>query len=310
MRSLAVLAVLGACGACGACTPTSHPTVRSSLGVPRSSAAMLSALDAPGPVTLETIVSADWKVPRGGLVNLEHPAARAARLTDDEEPIQVLFHALHHPTRGLFVVDTGVERAMRDRPADAAFRGVVASALKLGTMAIRMPLGDWLAAREEPLQGVLLTHLHPDHVAGLPDVPRGTAVYAGPGEASPRALVNALLQGNVDRALAGKAPLAEWPFAPDPARRFDGVVDVFGDGSVWAIWVPGHTAGSTAYLVRTPGGPVLLTGDACHTRWGWEHDVEPGHFSSDVEQSARSLAALRRLASERPAIEVRLGHQQ
>ena len=45
---------------------------------------------------------------------------------------------------------------------------------------------------------------------------------------------------------------------------------------------PGHTRGSTAYLVRTPQGPVLLTGDACHTRWGWEHDVEPGNFSGDV----------------------------
>jgi glyoxylase-like metal-dependent hydrolase (beta-lactamase superfamily II) len=88
------------------------------------------------------------------------------------------------------------------------------------------------------------------------------------------------------------------------------VVDVFGDGTVWALWVPGHTLGSTAYLVRTPKGPVLLTGDACHTRWGWEHDVEPGTFSSDLPRSAESLARLRRLAAEHPAIDVRLGHQR
>ena len=68
--------------------------------------------------------------------------------------------------------------------------------------------------------------------------------------------------------------------------------------------------GSTAYLLRTPRGPVLLTGDACHTRWGWDHQVEPGSFSSDVPRSAESLARLERLVAEHPGVEVRLGHQR
>ena len=91
---------------------------------------------------------------------------------------------------------------------------------------------------------------------------------------------------------------------------FEGVVDIFGDGSAWALWVPGHTGGSTAYLLRTPRGPVLLTGDACHTRWGWDHSVEPGSFSSDVPRSAESLARLERLVAEHPGVDVRLGHQR
>jgi len=33
----------------------------------------------------------------------------------------------------------------------------------------------------------------------------------------------------------------------DPSGLFAGVLDVFGDGSFWALWVPGHTPGSTAY---------------------------------------------------------------
>jgi hypothetical protein len=55
---------------------------------------------------------------------------------------------------------------------------------------------------------------------------------------------------------------------------------------------------------------VLLTGDACHTAWGWEHGVEPGSFSSDRSRSAASLAALKKLVARHPAIDVRLGHQQ
>ena len=87
------------------------------------------------------------------------------------------------------------------------------------------------------------------------------------------------------------------------------MLDVFGDGSVWALHVPGHTPGSTAYLARTPKGPVLMVGDACHTSWGWDHGVEPGDFSKDQPLSTESLASLEALVKRHPSIDVRLGHQ-
>ena len=40
-------------------------------------------------------------------------------------------------------------------------------------------------------------------------------------------------------------------------------VDLFGDGSFWAISVPGHTDDDIAYLING-ATPVLLTGDASH----------------------------------------------
>lgn len=116
--------------------------------------------------------------------------------------------------------------------------------------------------------------------------------------------------GIFDEALEGKGPLLQWAFRPDPQGAFEGMLDVFGDGSFWALSVPGHTPGSTAYLARTPSGPVLLTGDACHTAWGWEHGGEPGSFSNDKPKSAASLAALKKLAARHPSMDVRLGHQE
>jgi glyoxylase-like metal-dependent hydrolase (beta-lactamase superfamily II) len=305
-RHVAVAALLLAT----ACTTTSHPTGPSSLGVARPAKEMLAVIDRPGPIEVETVASADWVVPRKGLINLDHPRARAAGLTDGLEPIQVYFHALRHPTRGLFLVDTGMERALRDHPDEAAFRGLVASQMHLEALKVQVALGDWLAAHPQPVAGVFLTHLHPDHLTGMADVAAGTPVHAGPGEVGERGFVNVFLQPNIDRALAGKGLLSAWPFAPEVNGAFEGVVDIFGDGSAWALWVPGHTGGSTAYLLRTPRGPVLLTGDACHTRWGWDHQVEPGSFSSDVPRSADSLARLERLVAEHPGVEVRLGHQR
>ena len=307
MRVLLLVGVVVLSG----CALTSHAVQPSKLGTARSSEELLAVIDTPGPVTLETVVSADWVAARSGLINLSHPRAKEAGLTDGEEPAQLYFHVLQHPTHGLFIVDTGVEVALRDKPQDAAFRGVVASEMHFEKMKILTPLGEWLAARKDtPLQGVFITHMHPDHLTGMADAPKGTPVYTGPGEASASAFIHLFVAPNIDRALAGKAPISEWAFAPDAAGRFEGLNDIFGDGSVWALWVPGHTPGSTAYLVRTPSGPVLLTGDACHTRWGWEHDVEPGTFTSDGPRNALNLARLRKLAAEHPRLDVRFGHQR
>lgn len=301
---------LAATLALAGCTASSHATQASSLGRASRSSELLAVLEQPGPLEVETVNSTSWAVTRAGLINLEHPKAKAAGLTDGDEPIEVNFHVLRHPRFGTFLIDTGVEKALRDAPEKAAIQGVVASELHLEKMKFENPLGQWLAARSTPLAGVFFTHLHLDHVSGAPDLPKSTPLYAGPGETTPRALLNVFIRGNVDRALAGLPPVSEWGFTADPDGRFAGVVDVFGDGSLWAIWTPGHTPGSTAYLARTPQGPVLFTGDTSHTAWGWEHDVEPGEFTLDAEGNVKSFAALRALVKEHPSLSVRLGHQR
>lgn len=121
--------------------------------------------------------------------------------------------------------------------------------------------------------------------------------------------MNVFVGAAIDAELEGKGPLREWRASPDPDGVFEGIVDVFGDRSLFAIAVPGHTPGSTAYLARTPSGPVLMVGDACHTRWGWENGVEPGTFSNDREHGADSLARLERFVAKHPRVDVRLGHQ-
>ncbi|HEY1101185.1 MAG TPA: MBL fold metallo-hydrolase [Myxococcota bacterium] len=287
---------------------THHPTQVSALGTSSTTAALLAVLDQPGTITVQTVTAADWAIGRAGLINLDHPTAKAAGLVDGEEAIVVDFHALRHPQHGLFIVDSGVEHRFVDDVDHATVNGLMR--VYLGdTFKPLVTLRSWLAT-QPPLQGVLLTHLHLDHVLGLADVPAEAGVYVGPHEAEATSWQHALTSGSVDRALAGKAPLSTWTFAKTAAvAPFDGVVDVFGDGMLWALWLPGHTAGTTAYLARTPSGPVLFTGDISHTRWGWEHDVEPGWFSGDPAQSAASFRALRAFVTAHPGIDVRVGHQ-
>jgi glyoxylase-like metal-dependent hydrolase (beta-lactamase superfamily II) len=286
---------------------TTHAAVPASLGEARATSDLDAMVDVPGPLTVETVVGADWAVDASGLLNLAHPKAKAAGLRDELVPIVIAFHAVHHPTRGLFLVDTGVERALRDDREHTAFGGLAGRFLHADRLVVRQDTAGWLAGR--PVRGVFLTHLHLDHLTGMRDVPNDAEIFTGPAESAEVGIVPRLLRGVTDQALEGKGPLRELAFGPDRDGAFAGVLDVFGDGSFWAIYVPGHTKGSTAYLARTTRGPVLLTGDACHTRWGWENGVEPGSFSDDRPASADSLARLRAFVAKHPRIDVRVGHQ-
>ena len=304
-----IATVLVASLALTGCAASSHAIQPSALGKTQRTADLLAVVDQPGPIEVETVVSTEWAVARSGLINLESAKAKDAGFIDGDEPILVFFHVIRHPTQGTFLIDTGVEKALRDAREKSVFQGLVAKEMHIERMRFQKPLGEWIAAQTEPVKGVFFTHLHLDHVSGAPDLPKTTPLYAGPGETTATAFLNLFTRGTLDRALDGLPAVSEWKFEADADGRFAGLIDVFGDGSFWALFTPGHTPGSTSYLARTAKGAVLFTGDTCHTRWGWQAEVEPGTFTADHEKNLESLTRLRRLVTEHPTIDVRLGHQ-
>ncbi len=303
------LSTLVAVYALGGCVATSHPVVHSTLGRPSSSAEMERLIDLPGPIELNTVASADWVAPLSGLLNLNSETAKKANLIDRQEPIQVYAHVLRHPQRGVYLVDTGVSQKLVDNPSKVGLNWLILKAIPIKDMKIRKSTAEMLNDVDGKLAGVFFTHLHIDHISGMPDIPGSVPLYIGPSETGEKSIVNLIVGGPTNELLEGKQLLQEWPFQSDPEQQFEGVVDIFGDGSVFAISAPGHTAGSVAYLVRTSHGPVLLTGDTCHTRWGWENTVEPGDFTRDASRNLINLKRLKALVARHPSIDVRLGHQ-
>lgn len=303
------LLIIGLLTVLTGCATTTHPVMTAHLGHPSSSQALEEKLTQAGPIELQTINSADWAVPLSGLINLKSPQAKAAGLKDHEEPIHIYAHLFKHPQYGYFLIDSGVSQTLIDHPSQAGLSWLVQQVMPISKIHVRKTTADILHDIPSPLAGVFFTHLHFDHIAGLADIPNNVPLYVGSQEATKPEAINMFVQGSTNHLLAGKSPLQEWSFQPDPQQQLAGVIDVFGDGSVFAIRVAGHTAGSTAYLLRTTQGPVLLTGDTCHTRWGWEHGVEPGSFTRNHDDNLRSLLQLKQLVARHPQIQVRLGHQ-
>ncbi|MEH6911216.1 MAG: MBL fold metallo-hydrolase [Oceanicoccus sp.] len=300
------------------CSASSLTTEPAALGQKTTLAEIAKVINTPGPIVFEKHLAAHWAINLSGLLNLDSPKAIAAGIDDRDEAIEIYTYSIVHPDKGLYLIDSGISEGFVNPEVDNGVPFYVAMAMGMDKLRVEKTTGALLMAhssaeKASPQQvgqqnssaiaGVFLTHIHIDHIMGLLDLSASTAIYTGPNEASTSSFQHVFTQPTTDNILSKFGILQEWQFD-------DGdVVDVFGDASVFAIHVPGHTPGSTAYLIRSTTGPQLILGDASHTSWGWNNAVEPGTFSNNQPQSAVSLAKLLDLSNRHPSITVHPGHQ-
>ena len=99
-------------------------------------------------------------------------------------------------------------------------------------------------------------------------------------------------------SVAGKDdPFGPWRKPGASVTATKGDLDIFGDGSVVAYFLPGHTPGHMALLVRLKSGPVLLSGDVVHGHDTLALKAVPT-FNSDRAQSIASMERFEKLARE------------
>jgi glyoxylase-like metal-dependent hydrolase (beta-lactamase superfamily II) len=124
------------------------------------------------------------------------------------------------------------------------------------TMTLRSSLRDQLArinVRPEQVSFVGISHYHDDHTGQAAEFP-GATLLVGSGDWD-------VIRGRPTAA----ARFRPWIEGGAQAQPVAGDHDVFGDGSVVMLSLPGHTPGHHALLVRLPQtGPVLLSGDLYH----------------------------------------------
>lgn len=141
-----------------------------------------------------------------------------------------------------------------------------------------------LALEPDDIDVVVCSHLHTDHCGCNEFFKKSTIVVHA------RELEAAKAPEAVN---SGYFP-ADWDH-PIPMKLIDQQTDLFGDGRIVLLPLPGHTPGTIGALVRLDrSGEFLLTSDAVSVRANLDDDVVPKN-TWNAEQCLQSFAEVRRI---------------
>jgi glyoxylase-like metal-dependent hydrolase (beta-lactamase superfamily II) len=177
--------------------------------------------------------------------------------------------------------DTGLPAAMKGAPINKT--DPISATLKATIVEQLTQIG----VKPEAITIIGISHYHFDHT----------------GQAASFAKAKLLIgKGDADGLAAGapmsdKSVLAPWFGGGAPIEGVSGDKDVFGDGSVTMIDMPGHTPGHHGLLVRlAKSGPVLLSGDVAHFHENLDSDGIPG-FNTNRADSLAAMDRYRKLGA-------------
>jgi N-acyl homoserine lactone hydrolase len=242
-------------------------------------------------------------------LNLDPASPKQAECDHVPRDLAVLVHWIHHPQFGDFLIDAGFDDSFAKYPPYGHYTEAMKFFNWINGVTNRQQQGEDLGTQLVRLnihpRAVFFTHFHPDHTAGVPALDSQTEFIFAKHEPS------FLARAAVANHFAGKSKFASLDFSTAPRMTPLGAsIDLFGDGSLWAISVPGHTDDDIAYLVNGTH-PVLLTGDASHFEWAFKAGVAPrGWNHAGTARGYQSLRLLRDFAKAYPTVRLVYGHER
>lgn len=234
--------------------------------------------------------------------------------------VPALFGIIEHPERGLILWDTGYAPRFFDAtrrlpwrimrwvtPAEIGPEDAVVNQLRA------------LGYDPTDVQTIILSHFDPDHFGGLNDFPGvpiicSSRAWADVRERRGLSRVRArLLPDHLPEDIAGRLKLLPDPDGP-PISAFDASLDLFGDGSIRLVELPGHAPGQLGAFLkrRSDGADLFLAADGCWNLAAIEASGYRGgaHRLLAVDKKAQdeTYQKLRQLHQEWPELRIVPSH--
>ena len=263
----------------------------------------------PQQITVKSFITGYVILNKRGALNPDHP--KAGIIDDKLLEVPVLAHWIHHEKLGDYLIDTGLDNSYYTDP-HGNMKGLLAKLFIKAKIFVdeykqakNQNISHYIEENGIKLNGVFFTHLHCDHIAGTRELPKNIQYVVSKGEKYHD--YKPLFYGDY---LKGVETLYEIDFKDAEDMPILGkCVDIFGDGSLWAVSTPGHTKGHISFLINAKKGPILIAGDVCFIKSSFENGIGPSSYTEDVKINQESFDKILEFKKFHPQIEVICGHE-
>lgn len=212
-----------------------------------------------------------------------------------------MFAVLDHPKQGIVLFDTGYTPRFHEatrHPPHCLYAKITPVTISPEQTAVSQLRQRGISA--DSVKWIILSHFHPDHYGGLKDFPNATVVCradawaAAAGKTGLAALRAFILPGHIPEDICARLCLL-----PHLGQRQTEIManhfDLFGDGSVRLVDLPGHAPGHVGACIRGAAGrQYLMVADAVWTMASLGHPGRGLHrwISDNIRQRDTTVREL------------------
>jgi glyoxylase-like metal-dependent hydrolase (beta-lactamase superfamily II) len=217
---------------------------------------------------------------------------------------------LEHPQKGLILFDTGYAPRILE-----AFKRFPASIY--GYFTPTTTRDAWSAISQiktlgytaNDIRRVIISHLHADHIAGLHDFPKATFLLSKEAfRISSSQGFAALKQGFIPSLfpITTKVQTID-SFQNQAFSELGYTHDIFGDGLLQLVPLPGHAKGQLGLFVQTSRSSVLLSADGCWSTTAYKNNHPPGSLAmhllfDNAQETLTTLEHLHKFHKSNPEV--------
>lgn len=219
---------------------------------------------------------------------------------------------LKHPKEGLMLFDTGysprILEAFKTFPYCIYGRLTPVTVQSEWTVAAHLKV---LGVSPRDIRYVIVSHLHADHIAGLHDFKDATFFLSQLATSLlPLTGLRALKHGFLPMLFPKESKInSVEAFLDEPLGHLGSTHDLFEDGLLRLIKLPGHARGQMGVLVQSVQGSVLLAADGAWTSRNFQKNLPPNSLTmrlafDDIPETLETLNHLHLFYKQYPGIKI------
>lgn len=210
-----------------------------------------------------------------------------------ETKFPAMFACIHHEKFGYILYDTGYSKRFFEETTHFPYSVYAKlTPVHLSDEDCASAKLKKLSIQPEQINYIIISHFHADHIAAIKDFPNARFIYMqsaydklkskSPFKALLHGFLPGLLPDNFEQRRAD-VPFSAMTFAENDFKAFD----IFDDGSLTAVELPGHARGQIGLFFSFNDKKIFLIADSCWMSESFEKNTHPSPLTYLIADNRR-----------------------